>query len=101
MVQPPLWRRVRAPLPETVGYAVRVDWPDGTHLIFGWRRTWKAVCRLLLRNHRYWRPGPTRPHTWSVVSTTRSTAKNRSGSSTCGRWLDSSRISHSTASISS
>jgi hypothetical protein len=64
-----MWSRRRRD-PNSTGYAVRTDWFDGTHLIFGWRSSWRAVCRLLFRDRRYWRPGPVRPHTWSVVITT-------------------------------
>jgi hypothetical protein len=68
----PLWT---APKAELLGYAVRTDWPDGSHLIFGWRPTWRAAGRLILRDRRYWRPGPLRPDTWAVVITTRTATR--------------------------
>ncbi len=81
------WTRRRAvdtaSTPEPTGYAVRTDWPDGTHLIFGWRRAWRSACRLLFRDHRYWRSGPIRPHTWSVVGATRTVVAAHPRSARC------------------
>ncbi len=53
------------------GFAVRTDWPDGTHLIFGWRPSWRAASRLVARDRNYWLPGPLCPVGWSIVAVSR------------------------------
>ena len=48
-------------------YAVRRDWPDGTHDIVGFRDTDQAVARFIRRDRAKWRRGPLRPVSWSPV----------------------------------
>lgn len=57
--------------PDERGFAVRTDWPDGVHNIFGWRRGWSGAWRLARRDRVYWALGPLRPVTWSIVVLTR------------------------------
>jgi hypothetical protein len=49
------------------GFAVRRDWPDGTHDLFGFTRDVRRVLRRLARDGRYWRRGPLRPTNRMVV----------------------------------
>jgi hypothetical protein len=42
-------------------YAVRRDWPDGTHEFHSRRGTEAAAARAAERDQAYWRPGPMRP----------------------------------------
>jgi hypothetical protein len=49
------------------GFSVRHDWPDGTHILVGFRRTWAAADRSRRSADRYWRTAPIRPRC-SVVS---------------------------------
>ncbi len=53
------------------GFAVRVDWPDGSHQLFGWRRGWHQASRLVQRDRWYWRRSPVRPLAWSIIVVTR------------------------------
>ncbi len=57
--------------PDRLGFSVRVDWPDGSHDMFGWRRNWYQAWRLARRARSYWQPGPIRPHTWAILTLTR------------------------------
>ena len=52
-------------------YAVRREWPDGTHDIFGFRATEASAWRLLHRDQNFWRRGPVRPVSRAVVVTSR------------------------------
>ncbi|WP_432829332.1 hypothetical protein [Dactylosporangium sp. CA-092794] len=49
------------------GFAVRRDWPDGTHDFFGLSRDLERVLRRKARDERLWRRGPIRPVSWMVV----------------------------------
>jgi hypothetical protein len=53
------------------GFAVRTEWPDGTHRLFGWQRGWHQAWRAVQRDKWYWRGG-LRPDAWSIVVVTRS-----------------------------
>ena len=64
------WRQ-----PWRAGLAVRRDWPDGTHDIVGWRTTTRKAERFARGHREYWRPGPLRPRTWSVVVISRRDAR--------------------------
>jgi hypothetical protein len=57
--------------PWEAGYAVRRDWPDGTHEIIGFRWTAAAAARLLAGDRHYWRRGPLRPSAWAMVVVSR------------------------------
>ncbi|BCJ70453.1 hypothetical protein [Polymorphospora rubra] len=59
------------PEPPRNGFAVRRDWPDGTHTYFGLSRTVEQAQRRLTRDRDYWQLGPLRPAAWSVVEITR------------------------------
>src|SRR6266568_4067097 len=60
-------RRSRPVQDWRAGCAVRRDWPDGTHDIVGWRATALKAERFARRDREFWRRGPLRPRTWSVV----------------------------------
>jgi hypothetical protein len=47
-------------------YAVRRDWPDGSHEFVGARDSKADAQRFVERDRQYWLPGPLRPE-WSVV----------------------------------
>ncbi|GAA4264110.1 hypothetical protein GCM10022255_114730 [Dactylosporangium darangshiense] len=49
------------------GFAVRRDWPDGTHEFFGLTGSLRRVLRRLGRDKRSWRQGPVRPTSRIVV----------------------------------
>jgi hypothetical protein len=51
----------------TGGFAVRRDWPDGTHDFFGLSPNLALVLRRLARDERFWRRGPLRPVGRTVV----------------------------------
>jgi hypothetical protein len=53
------------------GFAVRRDWPDGTHDLVGFRTTALQAHRFAERDRRYWRWGPLRPRAWAVVVVSR------------------------------
>ncbi|MFG3423245.1 hypothetical protein [Micromonospora sp. NPDC048063] len=43
------------------GYAIRREWPDGTHDLFGFTPDADTAQRQLDRDGGYWRSGPVRP----------------------------------------
>ncbi|WKU03932.1 hypothetical protein [Micromonospora sp. HUAS LYJ1] len=43
------------------GYALRREWPDGTHDLFGFTPRADVALRRLDRDRGYWRTGPVRP----------------------------------------
>ncbi len=43
------------------GYAVRREWPDGAHDLFGFTPDAQTAQRRLDRDQGYWRGGPVRP----------------------------------------
>ena len=43
------------------GFSVRHDWPDGTHVLVGFRVTRAAAERARRRADAYWRTAPLRP----------------------------------------
>ncbi|GAA1802985.1 hypothetical protein GCM10009682_26040 [Luedemannella flava] len=49
------------------GVAVRRDWPDGTHDLFGWQAGAADLAASIRADRARWRRGPLRP-THSVVS---------------------------------
>ena len=53
--------------PWEAGYAVRRDWPDGTHDLVAYRREGTALDGFVARDREYWRWGPLRPARWTVV----------------------------------
>jgi hypothetical protein len=53
------------------GFAVRLDWPDGTHDLGEFRRSLAAAQRRRDAAAGYWRRGPLRPVACSVVVTSR------------------------------
>ena len=50
-----------------VGVAVRRDWPDGSHDMFGWQLPGADLASVVGRDRRSWARGPARP-TYSVVT---------------------------------
>lgn len=61
--------------PWRAGLEVRRDWPDGTHDIVGWHTTTIKAERFARGDREYWRRGPLRPRTWSVVVISRRDAR--------------------------
>jgi len=49
------------------GYAVRRDWPDGTHELVGFRFLRIRAERFAQQDRAYWRRGPLRPYAYAVV----------------------------------
>ncbi|MEU9508574.1 hypothetical protein AB0D32_20130 [Micromonospora sp. NPDC048170] len=43
------------------GYAIRREWPDGAHDLFGFAADPETAQRWLDRDRAYWRGGPVRP----------------------------------------
>ncbi|MDG4807639.1 hypothetical protein O7634_12840 [Micromonospora sp. WMMD1120] len=43
------------------GYAIRREWPDGTHDLFGFTADTDTATRQLNRDRSFWRSGPVRP----------------------------------------
>ncbi|MEV0732299.1 hypothetical protein [Polymorphospora sp. NPDC050346] len=82
-------RRWPALPPEPIkdGFAVRRDWPDGTHTYFGLSRTFEQAQHRLARDHDYWRLGPLQPVAWSVVEIPRQQLDAHHGRPDC-RALD-------------
>lgn len=75
---PALWRRVTAGIATACtadlaladnttsteyawGYAIRREWPDGTHDLFGFVADTDTAIRRLNRDRSFWRGGPVRP----------------------------------------
>jgi hypothetical protein len=58
-------RRVRESV--RVGFATRRVWPDGTHDFAGFYPTSARAGWFAVGDHRYWRKGPWRPVSFSVV----------------------------------
>lgn len=59
--------RGNEPSSEALVWAVRRDWPNGSHEFVRARMTEEAACRQLARDRSYWRRGPVRPPSLSVV----------------------------------
>jgi hypothetical protein len=53
------------------GYAVRRDWPDGTHEFVAFRASGRAAARFIGGDREFWRRGPVRPLFWSTVVVSR------------------------------
>ena len=49
------------------GYAVRRDWPDGSHEFIDFSVTAAQAGVRAERDREYWLRGPVRPRSWSVV----------------------------------
>src|SRR4051812_14099620 len=63
--------RVRRMEPWEAGYAVRRDWPDGSHDLVGFRSVSAKLGGFIRRDRAYWRRGPLRPDRWTVVVVSR------------------------------
>ncbi|SCF01158.1 hypothetical protein GA0070562_5106 [Micromonospora tulbaghiae] len=50
------------------GYAIRREWPDGSHDLFGFASDARVAQRRLGRDQDYWRGGPVRPLAVYVVA---------------------------------
>ncbi|MFJ8686500.1 hypothetical protein [Micromonospora wenchangensis] len=50
------------------GYAIRREWPDGTHDLFGFTPRADVALRRLDRDRGYWRSGPVRPMVVHLVA---------------------------------
>ncbi|MEV0611170.1 hypothetical protein AB0I61_32975 [Polymorphospora rubra] len=59
------------PEPPRNGFAVRRDWPDGTHTYFGLSHSLEQARGRLARDRDFWQLGPLRPAAWSIVEITR------------------------------
>lgn len=57
--------------PWETGFAVRREWPDGTHQLVGFSSRQAAMVRFIRRDRSFWRPGPLRPRSWEVVAVSR------------------------------
>ena len=57
-----------APADGPVGWAVRMDWADGTHAIVGFTRRHARAQRRQKALIRWWAPGPARPCSYRVVA---------------------------------
>ncbi|GAA1801425.1 hypothetical protein GCM10009682_24160 [Luedemannella flava] len=55
----PRWLRWAQPW--EMGVAVRRDWPDGSHDLFGWRRTGSDLGAAMRADLVYWLRAPARP----------------------------------------
>jgi hypothetical protein len=64
-------RRRSEPEPWVVGFAVRRDWPDGTHEFVRFRRTAERLGRFIERDRAFWQRGPLRPRRWATVAISR------------------------------
>jgi len=53
------------------GFAVRRDWPDGSHDLVAFRGSAGQARRFARRDRAYWRRSPLRPLTHTVVVTSR------------------------------
>jgi hypothetical protein len=53
------------------GCAARRDWPDGVHDLVGFRTSALEADKFVRRDQRYWRRGPFRPCSWTVVVVSR------------------------------
>ncbi|MFG2059402.1 hypothetical protein ACGFI9_35865 [Micromonospora sp. NPDC048930] len=49
------------------GYAIRREWPDGAHDLFGFTSNESEAERQLARDESYWSSGPVRPAAVYVV----------------------------------
>jgi hypothetical protein len=49
------------------GYAVRREWPDGVHEFIRFRESDSTLYRFIESDREFWRHGPLRPTSWSVV----------------------------------
>lgn len=50
------------------GFAVRRDWPDGTHEFVRYRVDRQETSVQMLTDSQYWMPGPWRPYRYTVVA---------------------------------
>ncbi|MEU7802636.1 hypothetical protein AB0B10_25590 [Micromonospora arborensis] len=50
------------------GYAIRREWPDGAHDLFGFAPDQGTAQSALERDRGYWRSGPVRPTTTYLVA---------------------------------
>ena len=53
------------------GFAVRRDWPDGSHELVGFTESESRAERFIRRDREYWRRGPLRPLSWQIVVVSR------------------------------
>ncbi|QKW13411.1 hypothetical protein [Verrucosispora sp. NA02020] len=51
------------------GYAIRRQWPDGSHDLFGFTPDPQTAAHRLTRDRSYWRTGPIRPTAVYLVPT--------------------------------
>ncbi|MEU7753662.1 hypothetical protein [Micromonospora sp. NPDC049171] len=51
------------------GYAIRREWPDGAHDLFGFTPDTHTAIRRLHRDRSFWRGGPVRPTAVYLVPT--------------------------------
>lgn len=58
---------VRSEPPYGGGYAVRRDWPDGSHDFYCFAVDTNEPTRKIVRDEQYWKRGPMRPTRWMVV----------------------------------
>ncbi|MEW2477489.1 hypothetical protein AB0875_27225 [Micromonospora gifhornensis] len=65
------------------GYAVRREWPDGHHDLFGFTPDARTAERRLDRDRSYWRSGPVRPTAVYLVATNAVAAVDGCRDSSC------------------
>ncbi|MDG4803694.1 hypothetical protein [Micromonospora sp. WMMD980] len=59
-----------------LGVAVRLQWPDGRHDLFGHTHDVEAAIRALEGQRRYWRRGPVRPTALYLVAVSEQAVKD-------------------------
>jgi hypothetical protein len=57
--------------PWETGFAVRREWPDGTHQLVGFSSRQAVMVRFIRRDRSFWRAGPLRPRSWEIVTVSR------------------------------
>jgi hypothetical protein len=57
----------QAALPRHVGYAVRLDWPDGSHSFVTYARSLERVERRRKGLQNCWQRGPVRPVSYQTL----------------------------------
>jgi hypothetical protein len=55
----------------SLGFAIRRDWPDGSHELVGFTESETRAERFVRRDREYWRRGPVRPRSWQIVAVSR------------------------------
>ena len=67
------------------GWAVRLDWPDGTHTVHGFTRSQPRARRRLRGLARFWASGPARPRAYRLVAMDRDCWRAHASLRVCDR----------------